>query len=376
MRGVIILLLALNQRKKIVKANKILRKEDFYYCPACKHRVYLKTGQVISPHFAHYKKENCAVFSEGETQEHLKGKLALANYFKIYGGQIQLEAYLPKLKQRPDILIKKGKKKVAIEFQCSPISIENIKERTNGYIKEDYDIIWILGNNFKYKKSLTALQKACLYLSKKNNRLILFHYEVEQEELILSYDYQLNHHAKMIRRSKKVKTNAKNKIYLEKHHQVLAVNSDFTKMKEKQKRFMGMVRYPSDVLLSFLALIYKKDENIITLPKEIFQTLPSEWLVKTYHLTWKYRFVLWIENHFVQEIITKKSIKKWLKKEIQKEEFIFHKIPNLDEELMLKVIVEFITLLLARNILRKKSEEKWVYQQPLKRYKNLEEKFK
>ncbi|MDN6162066.1 MAG: hypothetical protein L0I79_04750, partial [Atopostipes sp.] len=111
-------------------------------------------------------------------------------------------------------------------------------------------------------------------------------------------------------------------------------------------------------------------------PKEIFLHLPSEWFIQTDHMIWKYRLVLWIENHLIKEIITIKRLRKWLRKEIERKEIIFYKIQKIHEELLLKVIMEFITLLVQQDILKRRSKGKWLYQKPLKRYKNLNEKYK
>ncbi len=134
----------------MIRADGNLCKKDLFYCPTCKDRVYLKLGQIIRPHFAHYIEEACAAFSEGETSEHLEGKLQLANYLKIREENVQLEAYLSDLQQRPDILFEKDNRKIAVEFQSSSIPIESIVERTQGYLKANYEVIWILGSNFSY----------------------------------------------------------------------------------------------------------------------------------------------------------------------------------------------------------------------------------
>ena len=128
-------------------------------CPSCGKRVFLKKGESKIPHFSHHPKEACKVFTEGETREHLEGKLALYNFFREKGYKVKLEAYLKNLKQRPDILIE-SKKKIVIEYQCSPIPIEKVIERTNSYKASGYKVIWILGNNLKPGPRITDLQKS------------------------------------------------------------------------------------------------------------------------------------------------------------------------------------------------------------------------
>ncbi|EOA3459960.1 competence protein CoiA [Enterococcus hirae] len=102
-------------------------KRQSLFCPACKEPVILKTGQQKTAHFAHKNLQDCFGFSEKETTEHLQ----LKKYFFEWCRQFVthppvLEAYLPALRQRPDILCGD----LAIEIQCSVLAYERMKERT------------------------------------------------------------------------------------------------------------------------------------------------------------------------------------------------------------------------------------------------------
>lgn len=332
----------------------------------------------MQAHFAHYRKENCAVFSEGETEEHLKGKLELAKYLKKSEEMVQLEAYLPDLKQRPDILIEKSNEKIAIEFQCSPITIEKMTERTQGYLEADYDVIWILGTHFSYKKHLTNLHKAGLYFSSLNDRFLLFHYNAESKELTIRYNFLLNTTGEMICKRKIIQTDKSDndliKLSSEKELRISTSGSNW--LLKKHKELMKGTRYPSVQMLDFLSLIYKNNENMISIPVELYQHLSSEWLIQTYHMNWKYQLVLWLENHSVKQIITRKSLSSWLADKIKSEEIIYCAIQELNKELSLKPILEFLDTLVGNNKLKKLANQKWSYQEPLNRFKTLEEKFK
>ncbi|WP_445013744.1 competence protein CoiA [Ureibacillus sinduriensis] len=75
---------------------------------------------------------------------HLKGKEQLYSLFKALEMEPELEPYLPNVKQRPDILLKGNTtQRIAVEFQCSPISAEKLINRNNGYKREDIQPIWI-----------------------------------------------------------------------------------------------------------------------------------------------------------------------------------------------------------------------------------------
>ncbi|RHW39862.1 hypothetical protein D1B33_03145 [Lysinibacillus yapensis] len=121
-----------------------LRTTTKFYCPQCKEPLVFKIGTFKTPHFAHLSTNHCEnQFSEGETEQHLKGKEQLYHFLKSLGLQAELEAYLPTIKQRPDILINAQERRYAIEFQCSPISFERLNERNIGYNKDSIAPIWI-----------------------------------------------------------------------------------------------------------------------------------------------------------------------------------------------------------------------------------------
>lgn len=149
---------------KLTRAEIERQKSKLWFCPCCQTQVQIKNGTVKRPHFAHKKKEDCLAFSENESEEHLTGKALIAENCEKFGLKYQLEAYLPNLKQRPDVLIED---KLAVEFQCSPLSIERFKERTLNYQKNDYQVIWLTGRQFHVKKQLSTLQKNFIYLSRK-----------------------------------------------------------------------------------------------------------------------------------------------------------------------------------------------------------------
>ena len=113
-----------------------LRKKQKFICPQCKSELQLKIGKVKTPHFAHFRDANCHnLFSEGESETHLLGKLALYDFFKKANKNVVLEPYLATLSQRPDLLVQDRDRTYAIEFQCSTIDLDLVSKRTSGYIQ-------------------------------------------------------------------------------------------------------------------------------------------------------------------------------------------------------------------------------------------------
>ncbi|WP_285767573.1 competence protein CoiA family protein [Peribacillus sp. SI8-4] len=121
-----------------------LRRSGKYYCPSCRTEMSIKAGRVRIPHFAHKNNHSCRASSEPESAYHLSGKRKLYQWFLAHDYQVELEAYLPEIKKRPDILATIGDDRYAVEFQCSTISEGEFIERTKAYRSMGIRTIWIL----------------------------------------------------------------------------------------------------------------------------------------------------------------------------------------------------------------------------------------
>lgn len=136
-KGRLFTLQAHHTRKQLIQ----LRKERSFLCPACEAPVILKVGTTKIPHFAHLHQFSCTPGSEPETLLHLLGKSRLASFFHDKNLAVQIEHYLPQIKQRPDLFAGKS----AIEFQCSTLSAEQVVTRSQGYAEIGLHTIWIRG---------------------------------------------------------------------------------------------------------------------------------------------------------------------------------------------------------------------------------------
>lgn len=126
------------------KELKKIRETTCFYCPQCKSKLQLKVGQVKIPHFAHIHSSLCeTAFSEGESTAHLLGKQQLYTLFLNRSDAVQLESYIPQLKQRPDLLVTHRNQQYAVEFQCTSIPTTQIQERTAGYIHLHIHPLWL-----------------------------------------------------------------------------------------------------------------------------------------------------------------------------------------------------------------------------------------
>ena len=126
---------------------KAKRQTETFYCQACGGELVLKLGQRVAWHFAHKSTVNCEGEHERESIMHLLGKQQLYYWFKHHGYQVDLEYYLPSIKQRADLVVDDATSQVAIEYQCSTIMNEQLMARTQGYSALGIPVMWLLGGH-------------------------------------------------------------------------------------------------------------------------------------------------------------------------------------------------------------------------------------
>lgn len=131
------------KKGQLVMADSVNNGEDCY-CPGCLEPVVLRRGRFRLAHFAHRPGSQCQL-GEGETPEHLLGKRQLFERAKECGYRAELEVYLSKINQRPDLLLTSKDRQLAIEFQCSPLSLQRLRERNAGYRRCGIQVHWLLG---------------------------------------------------------------------------------------------------------------------------------------------------------------------------------------------------------------------------------------
>ncbi len=177
-----------------------LRKQHKFICPQCNSELQLKVGKVKTPHFAHFPDAICQnLFSEGESETHLLGKLALYDFFKKVNKSVVLEPYLTSLSQRPDLFVNDQNGSYAIEFQCSSIDQDLLKKRNEGYIQNRISPFWVLNTPVKYSEemnrimvvSLTKFEQQFIIMDEYNHYLLTFH---PQTKTFFYFSYLLHFH--------------------------------------------------------------------------------------------------------------------------------------------------------------------------------------
>lgn len=299
------MLTAINSRGKVFQIGegssrlrlRELRETEKFYCRACEGQVVLKVGELMIPHFAHKKVNECQLFSEGETAAHLLGKQRLFRYFKREKIDVILEAYIPAIQQRPDLLIRKKGKLTAIEFQCSPISLSDMKRRTKGYIDSGLEVFWI-PNAMKHFRlglqvlKLTAFQKACINkgsLLTVNSQRATF----EVSEVLLPLYGQL---VISFNNSQSMKFSCVRKPFAEVNEQEITEKWLF----EKQRYLKNRLRFSKKMMKdSFIKFCYEEKISLLELPNWV--GMPSREVHKVHPVEWQLIIAVLLKKGIVEE---------------------------------------------------------------------------
>ena len=177
--------LARDEKGSLVNALEDKLVKQAYYCPACGTSVRMRKGKNVRRHFAHERLKKCDFFHENEGPEHLENKKRLF-YWAKENDEVEMEYPIPELKQITDIFINK---QLALEVQCSPISCELLRERSNGYRSLGIQVLWLLGEKLWLRERLTKLQRDFLYFS---NNMGFHLWELDQQRDILRLKYMIH----------------------------------------------------------------------------------------------------------------------------------------------------------------------------------------
>ena len=124
----------------------------------------------------------CQYYSENESLQHLTLKKRLYHWFK-QTEQVEIEHFLPELQQTPDLLVNKT---LAIEIQCSHLSIQRLRERTEMYRAHGYTVLWLMGKDLWLDENVTELKRQLLYLTQ-NAGFYYWELDLQREKLRLKY---------------------------------------------------------------------------------------------------------------------------------------------------------------------------------------------
>lgn len=121
-------------------------KNNKWICPGCDSEViyHRNVSGLRTQHFVH--KTKCPYETEPESEIHINLKRWC--YENINADK----KYVPDSQfigdQKPDVLLEINKNKVAIECQCSKISLSNLIERTRKYTEKGIYVLWIFSGEY------------------------------------------------------------------------------------------------------------------------------------------------------------------------------------------------------------------------------------
>lgn len=352
---------------------QVLREKETFLCPQCHETVILKLGNKRTFHFSHYKGTQCQFEHENESDYHLNGKKQLYQWLRQQDLYPQMEYYDGKLKQRADIVFYVGYKKYALEYQCSNISEDIFRKRTQGYLENDYHPIWIVGaKHFKRKKnSLCSLSDFhFLFLQKyPSNTWMIPYYCSETQKFILQKSLQPISTRSVF--SKQLVVNLENmsieQLILPKEGPkidptIWVKEVNFWKHKQLQNR--GSYQNP------FLNALYQNHLNLFLLPPFLGLPVPDSPVIITSPVIWQaYLFIDILlqrgPNAFHIHDVYSAFKKRIVKKHIQLRNLPYDRKRDTDQEKFFNAIKQYVQLLVRLHILKEINQSIFQLEQPL-----------
>ena len=84
--------------------------------------------------------------------------------------EVQLEYPLPELKQIADVFVNGN---LALEVQCSPLPQKILKERSEGYRSQGYQVLWLAGGKTLAQGAIDSSTNKLFFISVKYGLLCL-----------------------------------------------------------------------------------------------------------------------------------------------------------------------------------------------------------
>ncbi|MCM3602426.1 hypothetical protein M3175_16960 [Robertmurraya korlensis] len=368
------MLTAKNQWGETVYIGDLIKKEgvhrlrdNHYFCPLCKGKVIVKLGVQRISHFAHVHLSPLCVEYDRESMYHMQAKMQLFKWLETECSKVELEVFLPDIRQRPDLMFTFQGNTYCVEYQCSLISKEIFEKRTNGYLSSGLIPLWILGANRVPRKqtNLISLPKFQSLFIKKNNTggWYLPSYCPKLKSFIsITNLHPLSPHTmqcdyNVIPQSQLHLPQWLNPIF----HNTFYV-SNWRKGIQQVKD--NIIRFQTHYL--FLQELYRNQLHLYLLPPYVGVPLKDNLLLETSPIIWQ-MYVL-LDNLFLKEvgsILTKEIVYKRLTKRINRNhiEVRNHVKPSVDQ--LLTLIREYLFLLTKCQVLKEINPNVYRYENPL-----------
>lgn len=129
------------------------KRHKSYFCLECNGAVRLRGGRYRQLHFYHLRPSHSCRQS-GKSPTHLAIQKKLSSL--LPPSESQLEYPMLSIGRIADIAW--PAQKIVFEIQCSPLSVEEAKERMDDYSSEGYQVIWILHERIFNRHRLSSLE--------------------------------------------------------------------------------------------------------------------------------------------------------------------------------------------------------------------------
>ncbi len=281
-----------------------MRDQSMYYCPSCKERLVVKVGEEMTPHFAHQAASLC-IGSGGEGPIHERGKWLLYIWLKKQYDDVQLEVFIPQIQQQPDILLTIGKRKIALEFQYSPIATSIIRKRTRIYQENDYYPIWILDKRHLQQRSthkfiMNSFVKQCLFQRSSHSSPLLFFFCTETEEITTL------HHIRLIsltiafaqKYTFSLQTTRLNQLFQRKS---LQTNALLYIWRANKQSFRIQRRRATGKQRAWLDWLYERDLPIDYLPAVVHLPVKGQLFMNVQPWNWQSRLWYFLQNEVTDQ---------------------------------------------------------------------------
>ncbi|RTR30074.1 hypothetical protein EKG37_14355 [Robertmurraya yapensis] len=386
-KGEVALLTAkLNSGETITLAEKYsrnqleaIRKKEEFYCRSCSEKLILKIGTQRIPHFAHEKGSECTEYDR-ESEYHMSGKIKLFEWLETQGLSPEMECYYPVIKQRADIAFTYEEKTFCIEFQCSTISAEVFRKRTEGYRKLSLHPIWILGGkniNRKQTHKLSLTSFHYLFLKETANR----------EVYLPAYCPQTNQFIRLENLISLTTRTAYASIFckpLEKWTVQDLIEPKITFSPSLKYWSSDLLLYKNTLITNgqalqdlFLFELYSHTLHPYTLPSYVGLPLKQNYAIETAPFIWQ--TYLFLEHLFGREpgtIVRFQDAYKTILKRLKEKQLVVRDLPCMHRNPLPFVIQDYLVALTQIGVLKKKENNIYLIDKEIKIANNMEERLK
>jgi competence protein CoiA len=360
-----------------------LKESRLFYCSGCHQKVILKIGTKRRPHFAHMRGGECAAYSESESEYHLEGKYQLFEWLTKQNVEVELEKYIPELKQIPDLLVNNDtQNKIAIEYQCSTISEKLFLSRTSGYLENQITPYWLIGaNRIKQVSSYVYQFKDMDWMASRQfindlSQLFIFTFDPLNKKFILysnllpltktkvfafhsiflTHTVQLNN---MIQQDSKEKSSPLLKIW----------------KRNKVNWRLHMFKQTSPSIQFLKVHYYKQNLHFSLFPPEA--GIPTRYIhfIQTPTYVWQAWILESIKNRGIHRMFTFKEILQEFRKMVSRNIFQLRTLPLIKNSHFSFAIMDYLNALAIIGLVKKKSSTLFVIVKEVRYPKNIEEAF-